>query len=143
MPNDRFLVDTSAWLFALRRDFVPEIKNRIDGLLKDDRVVTTGIVQVELLSGTRTEEEYRRLKSRLEALESIRTDDVVWKETCENAYKLRRRGLTVPSTDVLIATCSLMTDSTVLHSDAHFDLMAKPLGLKVESLVKTLRKALR
>ena len=140
MQNDRFLVDTSAWLFALRKDPVPEIKNRIDGLLKDDRVVTTGIVRVELLAGTRTEEEYRRLKTRLEALESIQTDDLIWKEACESTFKLRRNGLTVPSTDVLIATCSLITDSVILHSDTHFDLMAKHLRLKVESFVKLLRK---
>lgn len=32
--NGHFLVDTSVWLFALRKDFIPKIKDRIDSLLK-------------------------------------------------------------------------------------------------------------
>jgi predicted nucleic acid-binding protein len=30
----------------------------------------------------------------------------------------------MPYTDILIAACALRTESTVVHADAHFDLMA-------------------
>ena len=53
MPSDTFLVDTSVWLFALRRDPIPEIRNRIDSLLKEDAVITTGIIELEILAGAR------------------------------------------------------------------------------------------
>jgi predicted nucleic acid-binding protein len=40
MPNEFFLVDTSVWIFALRKDPVPQIRNRMDSLLKEDVVKT-------------------------------------------------------------------------------------------------------
>jgi hypothetical protein len=142
MPNERFLVDTSVWIFALRRDPVPEIRNRIDSLLKEDTVITTGIIKLEILAGARTEKEYRRLKSRFDALESIETDDDLWRNACEHGFKLRRKGLTIPSTDVLIATCALQAAAILLHADAHFDLMEKSLGIRSESHIQTLKKAI-
>jgi predicted nucleic acid-binding protein len=142
MPNDFFLVDTSVWIFALRKDPVVLIKDRIDSLLSEDAVITTGIIKLEILRGAKNEKEYRRLKSRFDALESIETDDELWRKACENGFKLRRRGLTIPSTDVLIASCALQADAVLLHADAHFNLMGKPLGLRNESYVQVLKKAL-
>src|SRR4030042_3452793 len=142
MPNELFLVDTSVWIFALRKEPVVQIKDRIDSLLKEDTVITTGIIKLEILAGAKTEKEYRRLKSRLDALESIETDDELWRNACEYGFKLRRRGLTVPSTDVLIASCALQWGAVLLHADAHFDLMEKPLGLRNESYGQVLKKAL-
>jgi hypothetical protein len=142
MPNELFLVDTSAWIFALRKEPVVQIKDRIDSLLKEDTVITTGIVKLEILAGTKTEKEYRRLRSRFDALGSLETDKELWRNACEHGFKLRRRGLAVPSTDVLIASCALRAGAVLLHADGHFDLMEKPLGLQCESYVHLLKKAL-
>jgi len=142
MPNDFFLVDTSVWIFALKKDPVVPIKDRMDSLLKEDTVITTGMIKLEVLTGAKSEKEYKRLKSRFDALESIETDDELWRKACENGFKLRRRGLTIPSTDVLIASCALQADAVLLHADAHFNLMEKPLGLRCESYVQVLKKAL-
>ena len=140
MPDERVLVDTSAWLFALRKDFLPEIKDRIDLLLIENLVLTTGIIRLELLAGTRTEEEYGRLKKRLSALESIETDDLLWETACDTGFKLRRKGITIPYTDILIAACALSWGCIVLHADSHFDLIAEHLNLKCESFVEAVRK---
>ena len=119
-----------------------QIIDRIDSLLKEDTVVTTGIIKLEILTGAKTEKEYRRLKSRFDALDSVETDEALWQKACEHGFKLRRRGLTIPSTDVLIASCALQAGAILLHADAHFDLMVKPLGLQCESYIQVLRKAL-
>jgi hypothetical protein len=42
MPNDLFLIDTSAWILALRKDFLPEVKDRIEYLLKENAIITNG-----------------------------------------------------------------------------------------------------
>lgn len=107
MPDELFLVDTSVWIFALRKDPVAQIKDRIDSLLNEDAAVTMGLIKLEILAGSKTEKEYNRLKSRFDALESLETDDEVWRRACEHGFKLRRRGLTLPSTDILIASCAL------------------------------------
>jgi len=140
MPDDPVLVDTSAWLFALRKDFLPEIKDRLDLLLKENLVLTSGIIKLELLAGTRSEAEYDRLKARLSGLESIETDDLLWGNACETGFKLRRNGVTVPYTDILISACALSRGCMVLHADSHFDLMAKHLDLGCESFVEIVRK---
>jgi hypothetical protein len=141
MPSNFFLVDTSAWIFALRRDFVPEFKDRIDYLLKENAVITTGIIKLELLGGTRTQQEFQRLKARLDALDMVKTDSALWEESYRLSFELRRKGITVPYTDILIAACALSTDSTIVHADAHFDLMASHVSLKVESFVHIVKSS--
>jgi predicted nucleic acid-binding protein len=136
MPGSLFLVDTSAWIFALRKEFVPAVKERISQLLRDHIVLTNGMIKLELLGGVRTEKEFRRLKARLDALDEVEVSASVWERACAMAFDLRRKGITVPYTDILMAACALKTESTLVHADAHFDLMASHIGLKVESFVQ-------
>jgi predicted nucleic acid-binding protein len=142
MPTDLYLVDTSAWLFALRKDFFPAVKDRIDGLLREDVLLTTGIVKLELLGGTKTEKEFRRLKSRLDAFPIIATGEEVWQHAYDLAFQLRRKGVTVPYTDILIATCALQANCVLIHADSHFDLMAKHVHLETESFVQLVSAAI-
>lgn len=135
MPHNLLLVDTSAWLFALRKEFNPIIKNRLDLLLKEDRVLTTGIIKLELLGGTKSEKEFKRLKQRLDALEERETGTSSWEKAYDLAFLLRRKGVTIPYTDILIAACAMAYEATVLHVDAHYDLAAQFSNLKVESYV--------
>jgi len=123
----------------LRKDFSPEVKERIDHLLKENTVITTGMVKLEILGGTKTESEFRRLKRRLDALDSVDLDTSLWEESYDLAFKLRRKGITVPDTDILLAACALKIVSTVVHADAHFDLMAGHISLKVESFVPNVK----
>ena len=140
MPSKLTLIDTSAWLFALRKDFLPEIKDRLDFLLKENLVLTSGIIRLELLAGTKTESEYDRLKTRLSALENIETDDSLWEMACDLGFKLRRKGVTIPNTDILIATCALSAGCIILHADNHFDIIAEYFNLNSESYVTAVRK---
>jgi predicted nucleic acid-binding protein len=140
MPGKFALVDTSAWLFALRKDFLPKIKDRLDFLLKENLVLTTGIIRLELLVGTKTETEYDRLKNRLSTLESIETDDSLWEMACDLGFKLRRKGVTIPHTDILIATCALSAGFIILHADSHFDIIAEHSNLNAESYVTLVKK---
>jgi predicted nucleic acid-binding protein len=139
MMSDPFLVDTSAWLLALRKNFLPIAKDRIDYLLKEDLVISTGMVKLELLGGTKTEIEFQRLKARLDALDTVETDMQLWARAYELAFNLRRRGVTIPYTDILIAACALHANAIILHADAHFDLISKHFELKVESFTREVR----
>ena len=139
MPSDLFLVDTSAWILSLRKEFLPVLKDRIEHLLKENAIVTIGLVKLELLGGTKTEKEFQRLKSRLDALDTVECDLLLWQKAVDLAFKLRRKGVIVPYTDILIAAGALKIKATVIHVDAHFDLIHKPAGLKVESFVDRAR----
>jgi len=128
------LIDTSAWLFALRRDFHQEIKNRIDSLLLESEVAINGIIKLELLGGTRTEKEYKRLKTRLDSLYYIESTESLWNFACMMAFKLKRKGVTLPYTDIFIAASAIVNNALLIHADSHFELIKKHTTLKTESL---------
>lgn len=140
MKDRHVLIDTSAWIFALRKDFIPSIKNKIEVLLRDDLVLTTGIIKLELLGGTKNEKEFQRLKSSLDSLDYVPAGEIQWTKAYEMAFDLRRKGVTIPSTDILIAACALTADAVVMHADAHFDLIARHVGLKTESFMDHIRQ---
>jgi len=136
MPNNLFLVDTSAWILSLRKDFLPEVKDRIAYLLKENAIITSAMIKLELLGGTREEKEFQRLKIRLDALEMVETNTSLWERAYDLAFSLRRRGIiTVPYTDILIAASALIVDAAIVHADSHFDLIAPHCDIKVESFV--------
>jgi len=134
------LIDTSAWIFALKKNPFLPLKKRIDALLREDLVVTFGMVKLELLGGARTKKEFDRLKNRLDALYEISTDTILWGVASQLAFKLHRKGLTIPYTDILIACAALHSKAILLHADAHFDLLAKHTDLKVESFLSSVQK---
>jgi len=129
------IVDTSAWIFALRKNPFIKLKSRIDHLLEIDNVFTLGMIRLELLGGTKTKEEFDRLKNRLDALYEISTDAELWSSAAQLAFDLQRKGLTIPYTDILIANAAIQSKATLLHADSHFDLVAGQTELKVESYV--------
>jgi predicted nucleic acid-binding protein len=140
MPNNLFLVDTSVWILALRKDFLPDVKDRVAYLLKENAIITSGMIKLELLGGTKEEKEFQRLKIRLDALEMVETNTSLWERAYDLAFSLRRKGITVPYTDILIAASALIMAATVVHADSHFDLIAHQCDIKVESFVDATRQ---
>ena len=138
MSLNRVLADTSIWIFALRKESHPFIKKRVDNLLKENLVVTTPLINLELLGGVNTEKEFKRLKQRLELLLTVKISDDHWSQAARLAFKVRRKGLTLPYTDLLLSAIAIAEDIILLHADAHFDLIAKHSDLRVESLVSVL-----
>ncbi|MBM4386924.1 MAG: PIN domain nuclease [Deltaproteobacteria bacterium] len=130
------LIDTSAWIFALKKNFNPAIRNRIDRALLEGEVAVNGIVQLELLGGTKTENEYQRLKRRLNGLYYIESTKELWDSASELAFKLRRKGANIPFTDILIASSAMSVNALLIHADSHFEKIAGYFDLKSESLVK-------
>ena len=136
MQSSLYLLDTSVWLDVLPPGGTnPNLRDRVDALLNADRVATTEMVKLELLGGARTEQEWDRLKDYLSALHQLPLEQETWQEAAQMGFQLRRRGVTVPSTDLLIGAVAVKSDAVLLHRDRHFDLMSQHLPLVVESYV--------
>ena len=85
-----WLVDSSAWIFALRpRPFQP-IRRRVDELLAEDRIVITGVVELELLGGVRSERQFEELRESLAGLRRAEIREADWSGAAEMAFRLRR-----------------------------------------------------
>lgn len=133
------LIDTSAWLFALKKNFHPIVKERIEQVLEEGDVAINGIIELELLGGAKSEKEYNRLKSRLDPLYYIEATRSLWDSSSKLAFDLKRKGVSIPYADIFIAASAINEKIVLLHADSHFDAVAKYTGLMVESLVASLK----
>lgn len=135
MMGSLFLVDTSVWIFALRRSPHEAIRHRIAELLEMDTVATCGLVVLELLGGTANEGEFARLQQRLQGLHRLETREADWEEAARLAFSTRHAGIAVPFTDLLLSALAMRHDAVLLHADRDFDLVARHCDLMVESHV--------
>lgn len=129
-----YLVDTSAWVLALRADGDPKVAGEVSAAIESNQAATCPVVLLELLSGVKTERHYQELESELRALRFIPVEDATWTAAYRIGFTLRKKGVSSPAADILIAAAALETNCIVLHRDRHFDLMAKYTGLKTKKV---------
>lgn len=129
------LIDTSAWILALRPDGSASARREVEQSLSTSQAATTGLIMLELLSGARSEREFRELKEELTALSQLEMTSAVWERAFRLGYQLRRQGLTLPTVDVLIAALALEYGCVLLHADRHFEQFAPHHPLRTKSLL--------
>ncbi|MCZ7586470.1 MAG: PIN domain-containing protein [Deltaproteobacteria bacterium] len=113
------LVDTSAWITALRGTD-PAVRQCVDRLLENDRILFCGVVAMELLRGMRPPER-RELLPLFEALSFVELDRADWRSAGELLNTLRSEGREIPATDALIAALCLRHGAALFSLDKHFD----------------------
>lgn len=117
MANDPVLIDTSGWI-AFFRGLQPSA-DAIEELLRDERTVLCGPVELELRRGL-GEHERQRVLPILRALPRIETGEPDFQAAGDLLHDLRTRGVTIPSIDGLIATLALRESIALLTLDRHF-----------------------
>ena len=124
------LVDSSVWIETARRDGSADVKCALEGLLEEFEAALCGLVVLEVLGGARPEER-GRLQAYLSVLPRLPTPEATWDRAAVESAGLRQRGLTVPWSDLLVATVAVMQGVRVYAADRHFDLMAASLSLRL------------
>lgn len=127
------LIDSSVWIDYFRSG-KSEWDEKIDYLLEHDDIAINGVVHSELLTGTKSKQEFNNLNSILGGLRWLEMDKRFWDSVSRNGFTLRRNALTVPLTDIAIATHCAEHDLLLLHNDKHFRLIAPILNLREYSL---------
>ena len=117
------LVDTSAWIDALRTDGDQEVRRGVAELLTAGQAALCDMVVLELWNGAGGEEERAKLRRLFDTLRIYAVDGPVWEEAGALAQRCRAGGITVPATDLLIATTARVHGLSLLHSDEHFLLL--------------------
>lgn len=124
------LVDTSAWIEFFRgRGTVADC---VEQLLAEDNVVLCGPIVTELRRGFRSKHERDRVLPLLLSSPLLTEPLDLWAEAGELGFWLGRKGATVKSFDLLIASFALAHRVPLLTNDADFRLMVKvgvPLAL--------------
>ncbi len=128
MAIESVLIDTSYWIEYFNRPGT-ERAVAVETLVRDDRAALTGVILAELLQGARTEAELSELRSALAAVIWVRTTNSTYARAGTFGFELRRRGVTVPITDCVIAAAAESVGGRVLTLDAHFEELARYASL--------------
>jgi predicted nucleic acid-binding protein len=131
-----FVADTSAWWRALT---LPEVLGGLlEEAIRDDRMLITPIVRMEILYSARTSTEYVSLEAELDALRILRNDRAVADAAAGAIRELAQHSdgyHRVPPTDALIAAAAAEHGGVaVLHRDMHFDRLAEVLAFQSVAL---------
>ena len=118
------LIDISAWIEQLRRGGDASVRTQVEALLGAGEAAWCPLVRLELWNGARGGDESTALMEMEHALPSLSMDGAVWDLAATLASRARKRGITVPATDLLVAACVRHHEVPLLHRDAHFELIA-------------------
>ena len=110
------LIDTSAWIAFFRGD--EPLASRVDAALADGSAAVCGLVELEVLQNVRPGEE--NVRSLLRSAHRLGTAESDYREAGERLAGLRRKGVTLPVTDGLIAQVALRHQVPLLEFDKHF-----------------------
>ena len=113
------LVDSSAWISFFKSKSSP-VKKTLIQLIESNKAAICAIVEMELLSGIKPSEKeiITDLLSALPYMETTRQD---YQTAGDHQNKLRKKGITIPSTDALIATLCIKNKLSILTLDKHFN----------------------
>jgi predicted nucleic acid-binding protein len=122
-------VDTSVWVEYFRGT-VSALTNLVEELIKENRVSVNGIIIAELMIGARTEKEKEFLSFYMDGLHVLELKRSVFIGAGGHGFFLKKKGISVPFSDLLIATQCIENNLMLIDNDRHFDAIAKHLPLK-------------
>jgi predicted nucleic acid-binding protein len=122
------LIDTSSWIHALRKTGDPVVRERVRSLLMETEAAWCDVVRVELWQGVKKKVEADFLKQLEANLTLLPMDKAVWDLACQLGNRSRAAGKPVPTTDLLIAACSIAHNVELEHCDRHFDAILHLVG---------------
>ena len=117
------LIDTSAWIASFKKIGNHELKESVKQAIVSGLGVTSPVIILELLLGCRSVEERNALRTKLESLDVLPITQGVWEQAYELGFSLRRKGVTIPTTDLIIAALAIENKSLLLHHDEHYEMI--------------------
>jgi predicted nucleic acid-binding protein len=122
------LIDTSCWTHTLRRKGDPAIRSRVEQLILRQEACWCDVIRLELWHGARDDRDVQMLVDLEAIVPHLAITGAVWDLACDIGLMARRRGLNVPSTDLVIFACGRIHEAALEHRDQHFDLLEKVAG---------------
>jgi len=116
--KNRILVDTTIWIEFFRQG--SKIGESLEGLLMENGVWTCGIVLFEILQGIKSEGEKSKILILLSGLPYVEMTKALWERAAVLSASLRKSGVSLPLSDIFIATIAIENDLSVFTLDNHF-----------------------
>jgi predicted nucleic acid-binding protein len=115
----RIIPDTCVWIDFFKGNKTPLV-SRLERELVDGNVHTCGVILYELLQGIRNKREEAQVRAAFQAITTVDMADEIWIAAASISSDLRKKGVTIPLSDILIAAVALNNNLTVISADEHF-----------------------
>jgi predicted nucleic acid-binding protein len=112
------IADTSVWIEFFKKK--SQIGDRLEALILENSVWVCGVVIFELLQGVKSESEKSEILGALSNLKYAEMSKSLWQKTGELSIVLRKKGLHLPMSDVLISAIAIEYKLSVFTLDNHF-----------------------
>ena len=127
----RVLVDSSVWIEFFRRRDAP-VSLVLDQLLAHRLVCTTGLVKAEVVPGSRSPRDFRRLRSLFDALPQAPERGGFWAHLVRFRYRLQTKGvLGIGIPDLIVATVAIQNRKLVFTTDEDFVRMTPHIPVRL------------
>lgn len=125
------VVDTSVWIDFFRNP-ADNSNGRLEELVRGrNRAAICGIILQEILQGIREQKSFELSRQRLLFLPFLEADREVHLLAATIYRDLRKKGITVPSTDAAIAAVTIHHGFPLFTRDEHFSEIARHSSLKL------------
>ncbi|MBC7190332.1 MULTISPECIES: PIN domain-containing protein [Thermodesulfovibrio] len=125
MQTKGVIIDTSVFISFLRGT---EAAPFVIKLLKENKAYINGIIIAELIQGLKNFKEESNIIELLKAVNTLEITVDIWIKAGKLSLDLRRKGISIPLTDVATAALAFEHDMELYTFDKHFDLIP---GLKI------------
>ncbi len=131
------LADSSIVIESVRPFGCASAVKRVGDLATAERLAIWDVVMGEVLIGARTEREFLSIHDLLLGFESLPAPPDVWQRAARLGFDLRRKGVTVPLTDLAIAVVAMHHEVPLVSMDRDFELIAEVCDLDHEYVSPT------
>ena len=129
-----YLVDTCIWSLALRRNEPKQVNiiNILSDLIDQNLVVLCGPVRQELLSGIKSQSQFKQLKSHLRNFEDLSITTADYELAAEYYNLCRLSGIQGSNTDFLLCSLAVNNNLKLLTADKDFLNYKRIIDFKLE-----------
>jgi predicted nucleic acid-binding protein len=117
--DTRIIVDTTIWIEFFRTPQSTH-SNHLKDLLRQRRVVMVGMVQAEIAQGVKDPKEAKLVLSSFAKLPYSEMTKERWQQAGGISASLRKKGTTLPLSDLIIAAGAVAEGCEVYTLDPHF-----------------------
>ena len=118
----KVIIDTSIWSLALRREKSQDISilSKLESLINDFRVQLIGPIRQELLSGIKSEIQFKKLKTYLRSFPDYQIQSDDFELAAQLFNECRTKGIQGSNTDFLICAIAINNNWQIFTSDQDF-----------------------
>jgi predicted nucleic acid-binding protein len=113
------LTDTSVWIEFFKS--ASPAGKKLEALIVNNSVRICGIILFELMQGVKSEPEKLKISDALSNIRYLEMTKSLWQKSAAISASLKKKGLTLPLSDIFIASIAIEHNLSVFTLDKHFE----------------------